>query len=61
MTNSPLCDTCETMSGHQMSPVWALQDTAETDRSKVSQGYQNDKELEVRINAEGLGEWDDGA
>lgn len=49
------------MSGHQMSPVWALQDTAETERSKVSQSYQNDKELEVRINAEGLGEWDDGA
>ena len=49
------------MSGHWMSPVWALQDTAETDRSKFSQGHQNDEELEVRMNEEQLGEWVDAA
>lgn len=36
-----------------MNPVWALQVTAES----CCQGQQNDEQLEVKINEEGLGEW----
>lgn len=61
LKNLPLCDACKTASGHPTSPVWALQDTAETDRSKFSQDHQNDEEPEVRMNEEAWGEWDDAA
>jgi len=61
LKNSPLCDSCGAASGHQRSPVWALQDTAETYSSQFSQGHQNGEEREARMNEQGLGTWDDAA
>lgn len=40
-----------------MSPLWALEDTAETNKSKFRQGHHNDEELKVRRTEEELGEW----